>query len=316
MAAIPSSSPDTRPHASPSRPGSLIGCSPTTICMNSGEISPTSQPNTPPSAEHTRPAATIHRNTRMTINLFSGGLGQILARVTRRGPACFLPYLYRPGQGKSRRGETMASDSGIDLIDACRERLGPTPRDLPAAERQGFRLQPSLFMRCILWLTFDKLRVVLRDQDLLRDHGQVVWGQIVQANNALFSPGNRQTLPANVLYSTDAYYDDNVEELEGLAHGMFELKGTVPKDPELRRFAQAISDEMARTMRLEFPESLCEGRQVIFTTCLIHPPHLPGGYLARGFFPLLICPKRTDAVMILPARYWPRVLRRIWTEQE
>lgn len=209
----------------------------------------------------------------------------------------------------------MPGNGWAELIDACRDRLGDAPRDLDVEEIAAFRLQPSLFLRCMLLLTFDSLRVVLRDQNILRDHGRVVWGHIVQANQALFSPSNRQTLPANVLYCPDRDFDDHVEELQELAHELFELKGTLPRDPELRRFARAITNEMARTMRLPLPEALTDGRQVIFTTCFIHPPHLPDGYLAHGFFPLLVCPKRTEAVMVLPSRYWPKALRQAWREE-
>jgi hypothetical protein len=39
---------------------------------------------------------------------------------------------------------------------------------------------------------------------------------------------------------------------------------------------------------------------------------LSGGYLATEFFPLVICPEKTDAVMILPARSWPEELCEFW----
>ena len=57
------------------------------------------------------------------------------------------------------------------------------------------------------------------------------------------------------------------------------------------------------------PPFLCAGKQVFFTTCLVHPPHLPGHFITTSLFPLLICPEKTEAVMILPSSYWPEQLR-------
>jgi len=47
----------------------------------------------------------------------------------------------------------------------------------------------------------------------------------------------------------------------------------------------------------------------------IQPSHLPAGHLASGFFPLLICPEKTEAVMVLPCPYWPEELREAWGEE-
>ncbi len=201
------------------------------------------------------------------------------------------------------------------LLRGCRERFGSPPRFLEREAEQDFRLRPSFLMRCVFLLTGDKLRTVLRDQSVLRDHGRVVWGFLVQANQVLFDPANRATLPANVIYSTDTDCDDEVALFRDVAHGLFRLKGTTPADPELTRFSAAITNELARTMRLPLPRSLCRGKTAYFTTCLIRPSHLPRGHLAAGFFPLVICPERTEAVMILPARYWPAELCEVWATE-
>lgn len=202
-----------------------------------------------------------------------------------------------------------------DIIQQCRDNFGSAPRELERDERDSLRLRPSLLMRFLFLVTGDKLRIVLRDQNILRDHGRVVWGALVQANQILFDPRNRQVLPANVIYSSDVYFDNNAPELQSVARGLFQLKGISPGDEELERFATAITDELARTMRLPLPRSLCQGKEAYFTTCLIQPSHLPGGYLAAGFFPLIICPERTSGVMILPAQYWPQDLLKSWNRR-
>lgn len=201
-----------------------------------------------------------------------------------------------------------------EMIQRCRESFGPAPRALAREDQKAFRLRPSFLTRVVFWLIGDKLRSVLRDQNILRDHGRVVWGFLVQANRILFEPTNRQVLPANVIYSPDAYFDDHAPELGDVAGALFQLKGSSPGDEELERFAAAITDERARTMRLALPRSLCSGKEAYFTTCLIQPSHLPGGCLAAGYFPLVICPDRTKAVMVLPAVYWPEKLRDGWAD--
>lgn len=199
-----------------------------------------------------------------------------------------------------------------EVMRVCRENFGTAPRSFGDAEQQAFKLQPSLIMRIVLTVTFDKLRTVLRDQDILRDQGRVVWGFLVQANQVLFNPKNRQVMPANAIYSPDPYFDDRVRELLDVAQGLFQLKETYPGNREMKKFANAVTNEMLRTMRLAIPRDLCDGKEAYFTTCLIQPSHLPGGYIAAGFFPLVICPEKTKAVMILPAPYWPEELRASW----
>jgi hypothetical protein len=183
---------------------------------------------------------------------------------------------------------------------------------LDAEEREKFRLRVSCLLRVIFLLSGDKLRKILRDQRILRDHGRVVWGYLVQANEVMFDPTNTQTVPGNAIYCTDPDADDQVVLFQGVASGLFGLKGTTPRDIDLTRFSEAITNETARTMRLPLPRSLCRGKMAFFTTCLFQPSHLPGGYLASGVFPLVICPERTEAVMVLPARYWPEELCQIF----
>ena len=86
-----------------------------------------------------------------------------------------------------------------------------------------------------------------------RDHGRVVWGFLVQANQVLFDPSNSGVRPAVLLYSPDTYFDDNVEVLAELAAGLFELKGSSTGNPEIDQFVSAITNEMARTDRLPLP---------------------------------------------------------------
>jgi hypothetical protein len=146
----------------------------------------------------------------------------------------------------------------------------------------------------------------------LRDRGQVVWGQLIQANQILFKPDNPHTLPANILSSTDPFFDGRVALLTRMARGLFAQKGTTRADRELREFIHGITDERVRILRRELPRGYSGGRAVYFATCFIQPGHLPDNYLARPAFPLLVNFEETEAVMILPACFWPSELVASW----
>ena len=201
--------------------------------------------------------------------------------------------------------------SYVDVIKRCRQNL-KAARANGKATAEAFQVMPSLFYRFIMLLPYDRLRVVLKDQHILWTEGCVVWGCLVQANDKLFNPRNGRTMPANIIYDPTGDYDGDVPDLLDLAGGLFGLKNIYPKDKEIKKFAAAITNEMQRTMHLPLPKLITEDKEVIFTTTLINPGHLPGGYLAAGFFPVLICPEETEAAMILPSRFWPKELVAVW----
>ncbi|MEN6452451.1 MAG: hypothetical protein ABFC96_18335 [Thermoguttaceae bacterium] len=125
----------------------------------------------------------------------------------------------------------MAIEIG-DLIQACREAFGSPPRRLSEAERDAFRIRPTLFIRAFLLFRWDRHRKILRDQDTLRDFGNVVWGYVVQANRRLFSPTNRWTLPAVMIYGIDPYFDNALPLFEAVASDLLDLRGMIPREKQ------------------------------------------------------------------------------------
>ncbi len=198
------------------------------------------------------------------------------------------------------------------MIGACRARFGSPPRSLDATDSDACRLTLTPDVDSLFKQGNDPMLRILADQAALRDRGQVVWGQLVQANQILFDPSNRLTLPANVIYSLDPHFDGRVDLLDRMAHGLFAQKGSVPADRELREFVRVITDERERIMRQELPRGYCGGRSVYFTTCFIQPGHLPDNCLVLPTFPLLVNFPETEAVMILPSRFWPHELTSDW----
>jgi hypothetical protein len=205
-----------------------------------------------------------------------------------------------------------ASEAQGALIRACRERFGLPPRALSAAEVESCRLNVAPELEAAFRESNDPMLRILADQQALLDRGEVVWGRLVQANQILFDPSNSYTAPANVIYSMDPYFDGRLETLGEVAHGLFARKGTVPGERELREFVRVITDERERIMRRELPRGYCGGRSVYFTTCFIRPGHLPGNRIARPEFPLLVNFRETEAVMVLPSRFWPADLVAQW----
>jgi hypothetical protein len=203
-------------------------------------------------------------------------------------------------------GEAEPEDRGeVAALQACRERFGPPPRSLGPDDAEAFRLALDPELEEAFAADDDKLLRVVEEQDALRDRGLVVWGHLVQANSILFDPDNTGTLPANVLYSTDPFFDGRASVLGRIARGLFAQKGTSGADRELREFVRIITDEYERLLRRELPRGYCGGRSVHFATFLVQPSHLPGNCLRRPVFPLVVSPEETEAVMVLPSRYWP-----------
>lgn len=163
-----------------------------------------------------------------------------------------------------------------------------------------------------LWMfTLNNLCLIYFDQINLLRKGHIVWGSLVQANEALFEPG-RTDLPASVIYSPDPYFDKDLDLLNRIARSIFELKGTRPSNPELLKLAQCVTNEFNYVMKKRIPMGLTEGKQVYMTTIMVSRKHLPGRILSFGNFPLLVLPEKTNATLILPSCFWPEEFKTFW----
>ncbi len=214
-------------------------------------------------------------------------------------------YLMSESVSPETSGDTPENEAESRVIQACRDRFGPPPRSLEGLDAETCQLNLTPEVDSVFTKSKDPMLRILTDQARLRNYGQVVWGQLVQANQLLFDPSNKHTLAANVVYSLDPYFDGRVDLLSKIALGLFAQKGTFPDDPEIRKFVRVITDERIRIMRKELPRGYCGGRSIYFTNCFIQPSHLPGNCLRRPKFPLLVCFRKTEGVMVLPSRFWP-----------
>ncbi len=191
------------------------------------------------------------------------------------------------------------------LLDETRSNLGPPPRRLGAMTRLSLRAWRPL------WLDLeDGLETFFQWQYEILTEGRVVWGCLVQANSLLFEAG-RSSHPALVVYGKDPALDDELPWLRLVAGRLFALKGTEPADPEERRMAALITDEVARGGLRPVPKRLSDGRDLRVMEIFCVRKHLPDRRLRSTWVPLLIHPV-TPNVMIVPHRFWPVELMARW----
>lgn len=160
------------------------------------------------------------------------------------------------------------------------------------------------------------LKTIYREQKVILSQGRLVWGVVVQANRQLFEPGD-SAHPAVVVYSLDPYFDSFRDDLKEIASRLFSLKERDLEeircqDKSLVPLAQVIKDEFAVLFNQLIPFSVTYGREVYFTTVMVHREHLPAQYLVHNWFPLVVHPLKTRASLILPGKYWDDSLLKEW----
>ena len=73
------------------------------------------------------------------------------------------------------------------------------------------------------WLSeSESLIHTYRDHDLLLSQGEIVWAHIVQANSLLFKPGKEDS-PAEIVFSLDRVFDEDIEALRLIAERIYDL---------------------------------------------------------------------------------------------
>ncbi len=224
----------------------------------------------------------------------------------------WLSDIFRPAQPSQVPKIYPPQSDMADVLNSCRRKFGEAPRQLSEKDLKSCRLSLTSDMAEMFKASKDPLLMILEDQDKLLRGGTIVWGHLVQANSMAFDRKNIRTLPANVLYSFDTYFDSDVMYLGAIARSLFAQKGTSPADREIREFVRVITDELERSIRRELPRHYCCGHSVFFADCFIQPSHLPGKCLTGSYFPMLVNPEETAATMILPSQYWPTEFVRGW----
>jgi hypothetical protein len=173
---------------------------------------------------------------------------------------------------------------------------------LSEAERAGLQIPMPA------WMENDPLRRSFDLYSRLWGDGKVVWGMLIQANNALFEQGTFDA-PGEVVY--DPAGQASIEALGYAAQQIGQLKHTQPADAALRAVADYLTDEHIRVRGMRVPSAI-SAHSLLISTVFFGRKHLPNGMLEGSHFPLLINERYPGAAMVLPSRWWPDEFHDEW----
>ncbi|MBP3415217.1 MAG: hypothetical protein J6L81_08495 [Clostridia bacterium] len=166
------------------------------------------------------------------------------------------------------------------------------------------------------WLdSKDALSEIYAKKSILLQRGEIVYANIVQANNILFEKTPKYDCPALIVYSKDPYFTENPQVLYTVSRRIYSLKDkdldTIPK--EWRRIAMSITsehDSSSFIFSMDF-----DGRSFEFhmVPIMVHRKLLPKGKLCGMLLPVLTV-EDCKTVLILPKKYWSKNFTKAWTE--
>jgi hypothetical protein len=147
------------------------------------------------------------------------------------------------------------------------------------------------------------------DAELLRRHGTVVWGVVIEVCNPVTAPDAAVV----VLYSMDDALLDNPGPFVEIARWVKSLKDA----PHVDRRAQAV----AAMLRCNWQPGACvslaldlvDGREVYVATAAWRRAGLPGSRLVDLLLPIVVMPEATATVGVLPVHCWAGELAGEWT---
>lgn len=187
------------------------------------------------------------------------------------------------------------------LLQNVRQGMGDAPRRVRGRDR----------VRMPMWSWSDaRFRIHRQDRDRVLRHGEIVWGALVQANNLLFKPGDKNH-PGNVLFSRDPALAADPMALARAAGRVFETKGRKDQDPAARTVGDILANEMTAFRNLAAPRDLTGGATCYIADVMFERRHLPRRIVDGSLMPLIVHPE-TTATFIAPHWYWPDGLKELW----
>ncbi|WP_394827877.1 hypothetical protein [Pendulispora albinea] len=190
------------------------------------------------------------------------------------------------------------------ILQNTRIHVGAPPRSphpgAPFAVRPGW-LSPS-----------DPLDAAHRELPRLLEHGDIVLGHVVLANEALFR-GAASAAAGCVVHPRDPAVRCEVDELQRATRAILELRGATPADPDQAELARILDAETERCFSMPVPPVLTRGKPLFFSTVIFYAPHFPEHRLVTNFLPMLVCAD-VPQVAQLPAFYWAQDFLDAWCD--
>ncbi len=235
-------------------------------------------------------------------------------------PAFLSAAPTRPGAGRpaARSADDDESEwnagpdleEGVDpaeVIAECRARFTDAPREFGAELRATLKWPMAKWM----WLDGPFRSYMFARKELLRD-GVVVWGALLQANMLMFDPREEMSCPGEFVFCPDPRRRIHPAEILEVASRVQELKHTKPRDPELRKFADYLTDERTRAFGWPVPRKLSAGVPCVVSSTLFPRHYLPGNAISGQAMPVVVLPHEPHYACILHRGFWPREFRTVW----
>ena len=149
---------------------------------------------------------------------------------------------------------------------------------------------------------------------VLLKYGQVVMACIAEADPSLMQPG-KAICEASVVYSTDELFDQMPSLLAQIAITVTSIRENMHLGTAYTLLVDCMDGKTNYRLSLPIPKDITYNKDAMLTTVYVNPAHLPLPFLHRGFFPILICPKKTPYAMVLPSHYWSQEMKECWLEK-
>ena len=133
----------------------------------------------------------------------------------------------------------------------------------------------------------------------------------------LFSAFPPIDCPASIVYSMDAFVQENPDLLKAVAEKIYSYKNVdLEQVPEQwREFARITTDEEDYA---DFRFTIClEGRNIDihFLPVMVHRKLIPKKKLCGSLLPVL-ADYECRSVLILPKKYWSKEFKKAWVRKE
>jgi hypothetical protein len=195
------------------------------------------------------------------------------------------------------------------MIRNTRLRWGEAPRTFSPAEQKYLIPKPPGWLKSS---SDHSIAAIYKDFQLLVNHGSVVWGALVQANNLMFSPGPHDS-PGVAVYCPEPHWHDDLRRLSDVAQRVMDLKNGNGTTPEEKKVGKWLADERTPFQAHPVPKPIAGDSPILTNTIMFPRKHLPNGVLSNSYFPIMVHAD-CKSIAVVPGRYWDPDLVDLWLQ--